>query len=95
MFRIRFYTDNALPKPLFGKVVFENNIWRTKMDGSDEMNVAAVAAVAESSKSDSVLSKSAELAEEKPNKDETVVFFSGNPEIDVIKGVLRLYKDNM
>lgn len=77
------------------------------MDGSDDLVVAVVAdqpvdsevkAVASSSSKtlDIALSKSAELAEEKPQEStESVVFFSGNPEIDVSKGVLRLFKDNM
>jgi hypothetical protein len=98
MFRIRFYTD-VLPKPLFGKVVFDNpRLWRSKsMDGSDEGIVAAVAAASQPGM-DSVLSRSAELAEasgKQPEESpEAVVFFSGNPEIDVSKGVLRLFKDN-
>lgn len=49
-----------------------------------------------------ILTKSAELGEQNSNNGSKesgdtseIVFFAGNPEVDVSKGVLRLFKDNM
>lgn len=95
-FLIRFYTD-CLAKPVFGHVIFDSGedlgkTWRSKsMEGPPS----------EASAELPILSKSADFD---PNVDakksvkeattDEVVFFSGNPEIEVSKGVLRLFKDN-
>jgi hypothetical protein len=96
MFRIRFYVEESsvLPKPLLGTVVFKNRARSRSMErlGEGVSSDAAQEPVAVVVP----LSRSADTVENeaKGGATETVVFFSGNPEIDVIKGVLRLFKDN-
>ena len=96
MFRIRFYVEETaiLPKPLLGTVVFRQRVRSRSMErlgGEGGTSEAAQEPVAVAVP----LSKSADTVEnEGKSGTESVVFFSGNPEIDVIKGVLRLFKDN-
>ena len=93
-FRIRFYTESAvLHKPLFGTVVFDD--WRSRsMEGADASALSPPGS-ATLSPPVATLSRSAEAAPAPPaENEENLVFFAGNPEIDVSKGVLRLFKDN-
>ncbi len=99
MFRIRFYVEESsvLPKPLLGTVVFRNRARSRSMERLGEGGgPAAGEAAQEPVAVAGPLSKSADTVENdaKGGATESVVFFSGNPEIDVIKGVLRLFKDN-
>ena len=109
-FRIVFYCEKeeeeeevnsnqpqVVPKPLFGTVVFDsgtkNQSWRSK--SMEEPINAPLSGSAETS----VLSKSVEGESNKKEEgnegeEEEVVFFGGNPEVEVVKGVLRLFKDN-
>jgi hypothetical protein len=101
MFRIRFYVEESsvLPKPLLGTVVFRNRARSRSMERLGEVGGTAAGDAPQEPVAVVVpLSKSADTVEndaktEAKNTD-SVVFFSGNPEIDVIKGVLRLFKDN-
>ncbi len=87
MFRIRFYVEpsSVLPKPLLGTVVFRTRARSRSMEGASEAEAPPVAVAAPLSKSADTVEHSNTPVVPHSETDATV-FFSGNPEIDIIKG---------
>lgn len=99
-FRIVFFCDptinQVIPKPILGRVVFDNfnspKAWRSRSMEEPSLERSR------GENSPSVpLSRSMEGTSTNTNQnpdEESVMFFAGNPEVEVTKGVLRLFKDN-